>query len=615
MSRYLRRGLAAALIGATGAGVGAFAGQGAAAQVSVGNACHYSYDGSWRSQALDFDATTTLPDSGNLAAHGQLIAAGQRIGLADATLTAQLPAWLGEFALGGGLLSEGVNSFPLQGEIILEATNTAERYQRVQLQGNATISVQSGAGEGGSVLIGPFVVDNLTMSPVEWTATGGRVIVRQATGHALREVPGGHPVNQPSIPDGSGYVFLTMANGLHFRLQCLPGNFDLGGDSHTATLAQPISVTEVPGFVATAEGAPLAGFEQLRADVIQRGTPPSFPARDDRWNGLLNPEDEIGLEADLQLTLSGAQVWSLAQRLGLGAGTHQVQVDGSVALAATNASPATTSVPLNGAPIHLEVGANEASTLGASVIVPLATSQWTQGAQRNVPGRIRVGADGALPGGGAARLSFTAQSDESVSLNLTRLRPDGVNTPVAEINPTAFLENSWDPGPVDPNPPGGPPALDPPSAGPPALSPPGGAAPPPTGGPAPTPPLPPTATVRRVASVPTGRLSGDRRHRVAVRVRCAGNAVCRGTVQLQSAQSLRVGNRRPARVILGRAAYAVPAGATRVVRVTIPRASRAAFTTRRPQLAARVTLTPRRGEGRASTVRRVVRVHALTQRA
>jgi hypothetical protein len=108
-------------------------------------------------------------------------------------------------------------------------------------------------------------------------------------------------------------------------------------------------------------------------------------------------------------------------------------------------------------------------------------------------------------------------------------------------------------------------------------------------------PLPPAtaaAPAARVASTKLKRTGS----RVAVVVACpTGTATCRGRIALRSVAPVRVAGRSRTLVVSTGAAYSVPAGARRTVRLTLLRAARTLLRTRRT-LRVRATLSPTTGQ-------------------
>lgn len=129
----------------------------------------------------------------------------------------------------------------------------------------------------------------------------------------------------------------------------------------------------------------------------------------------------------------------------------------------------------------------------------------------------------------------------------------------------------------------------------------------------PPPPAPaPAPTLKRAPAVTAGVLKVSRSGRATVRIRCNGNAVCRGRVVLRSAGKLRIGRAAPKVITFGSGAYNVRPGRVAAVQVTLPRASRSYFTRSRKGVRVQVQLTPRKGEG---AVRRVSRMLNAAQLA
>ena len=388
-----------------------------AVTVTTGNACLYSYDEAWRDLPVILDGTPdNVAGPGGSPITGTVLAPGDTVSLDDGTIAATLPEWLANFAWQGGLLSPGQNDLPLVGEIALEATNTVEGVRRARFEGFARVTIT--VNPDGPDDISPFTVDNLELEPVQWTAAGGRVAVRQAFGYALRDLPGALPQRPPGVR-GSAYVHVVLPGGLTFGLQCLPGGFWEGGESHTATVAGAMATAEAPAFAA--QGDVLPG--PLRADVVQSSRP-------DPWPYLADPGASRSLGARLDLALSASQASEIAQELDLPHGqASEVDLQGEVDLAGHNVSPAAASAAIVSTTVTIDVSADGSTATAGPVQAPLAATAWTMGAARNVPGAI------ALNGANPVRLDFSF-GDESLPVTLTPLTSASAAGPVARIQPS-----------------------------------------------------------------------------------------------------------------------------------------------------------------------------------
>lgn len=104
----------------------------------------------------------------------------------------------------------------------------------------------------------------------------------------------------------------------------------------------------------------------------------------------------------------------------------------------------------------------------------------------------------------------------------------------------------------------------------------------------------------------TAKLTRSRR--IGVRLNCAGNRNCAGTVLLSSAKRVRTTKRKRARrriVQLGSKSFAIPAGKTAVVTITISRRN-ARIVRGLRRLQAKVTVKDKDGAGRARTSTRTI---------
>jgi hypothetical protein len=122
----------------------------------------------------------------------------------------------------------------------------------------------------------------------------------------------------------------------------------------------------------------------------------------------------------------------------------------------------------------------------------------------------------------------------------------------------------------------------------------------------------PTKFVGSFVLISGKRAELSRTRKVAVRLNCSGNRNCAGSVILTSAKRVRIDRRhkRRGRIIrLGSAKFAIPAGKTATVTITISR-GKARIVRRLHRLDARVTVNDKDGAGRARSSTRTIRLRA-----
>jgi hypothetical protein len=103
-----------------------------------------------------------------------------------------------------------------------------------------------------------------------------------------------------------------------------------------------------------------------------------------------------------------------------------------------------------------------------------------------------------------------------------------------------------------------------------------------------------------------------RSRKIGVRLNCAGNRDCAGSILLSSAKRVKTTKRKRARkriVRLGSKSFAIRAGRTAVVTITISR-QKARIVRRLRRLDAKVTVKDKDGAGRARTSTRTIRLRA-----
>jgi hypothetical protein len=198
------------------------------------NACLYSADNYYR----DLEVTLTGTGSPNPLPPGQSLTTAVR-------LDGAMPSWLPQYGYNFGFLQVGENHIPTTIWVAIEATNTSEGAQVVQVQVDAVTMVEDPDGvvntndETGTP---PQV--SVDLPPMTWTATGGPVELGQAGGGALPTLPGAGARGDDATPEGSVFISAQLDTRV-FNLDCQPGEYTQQGESFTPAVAAPFeTVTE-----------------------------------------------------------------------------------------------------------------------------------------------------------------------------------------------------------------------------------------------------------------------------------------------------------------------------------------------------------------------------------
>lgn len=220
--------------------------------------CQYSYDQAWRVVPVTLEGTLT-DGSGAELTPGASLAPGAQVKLTKATVSADLPGWIGPFAYDGGIIGNGTTSLPVHGWVALEATNTLEGTTapiRIDTTAIAHADVQPGEAPSETSVVFEPVTASI---PVQtWTAAGGDVLVRQAVGTKMAPIPAGRDGSLVRV-NGSLFVATELDANTRLFLDCLAGGQIDEGANHTDKLPDPLTGLgfRVPGFSGAVDGSPL----------------------------------------------------------------------------------------------------------------------------------------------------------------------------------------------------------------------------------------------------------------------------------------------------------------------------------------------------------------------
>lgn len=232
----------------------------ASTTVDTPNACRYSVDEGWRDHRMPLTgAVTAIAGNGNrdlgVAAPGETISL--RI---TPSAPALLPPWLAQEGYERGIFRAGVNEFPVELWFAFEGTNTVEgtQVQKVTATGRLVIRTNpDGSFRESTDPDDRFRLTGLDPIDTTWTAKGGRVSFRQATGDGLAragaQIPG--VGNREYAPVGSIVARMVGIAGedTTVLLDCEPGETTEGeGEVHDGRRrhqAKAFAEVSVPGAV------------------------------------------------------------------------------------------------------------------------------------------------------------------------------------------------------------------------------------------------------------------------------------------------------------------------------------------------------------------------------
>lgn len=552
-----------------------------AAEVTTMNACQYSYDDLWRPLPITLGGQASVASA----------RAGDDVTLSSRTFAVDLPAWLAETGYQFGLLRAGDNELDVSVWVAVRGTNTVEQARWERLDGTAETTIETDSS-GRFVSATPITYSVSPPPPSTWEAKGGQVGFAQAPSGSLPAIPVG-PQDSLRTPKGSIFILARLGETLRLGFDCAAGVNDADGGGYVPATAAPFATTDVPAFECLGAVPPATNLTGVEAELLgpasagaaTRGTP-------------------YAVGGSLRYRVPNATLAELyaAGRLAVGDNAFAATFD--VALAATNASPATQAVRMQtGEAVTVRVGAGGSpiSVLGpggtsadVSGTLALPSTTWLPAAA----GVLSVGVAnaGALapltpegtsgsvapygsvyarmrltPAGEAPRyLSADCVSGRTGVANPAIAYSERGDQPAGDQGRFAVASYLADPfvtvGVAEPAPPPG----QGPGPGEPGPSP--GAVPPPAPdltAPATT---PPAATPKATSARPAVRSTRlvVRRGRIAVLVDCrGGSAACRGTLTIRTAARVRLGGRLRVVTLTRTAGYSVRSGATKTVSLTL----------------------------------------------
>lgn len=498
--------------------------------------CQYSYDQAWRVVPVTLEGTLT-DGAGVELAPGASLAPGAQVKLTGATVSADLPDWIGPFAFDGGILGNGTTQLPVHGWISLEATNTLEGATApIRIDTNAIAHADVQPGEAPSEESVVFEPVRASIPDQAWTAAGGDVLIRQAVGTKMAPIPAGRDGSLVQV-NGSLFVAAELDANTRLFLDCLAGSQQDEGANHTDKLPEPLTGLgfRVPGFTGAVDGTPLVDpvDAQLENPGLFRGA-------------AGQPVTVTGSKLLLRLTEQQREDWLGASGSASVAGDVTIVGDRSTAGQQTVTVPATSVSP----------------TGSGDVVLDLPATTWTSTGGNGVDLRS------------ADTLSLTATNGTARTLTLQRNSLRSTAYPFAYVlgpDPRTKFD--------DPTPPGGggvgttnPPALE----GPKAFAP------------------PPVATKRTTVKVASTSL---KRSKGKVRVRLTNlskTVTTAGKFKLVTTSRYKVGKSKKKRTItlVGSKSFSLKKGKSVTYTVKLSKDATALLKTRK-SIKAKLTVTPK----------------------
>lgn len=237
----------------------------ASTTVDTPNACRYSVDDGWRDHRMPLTGAVTAI-AGDAGRDLAVAAPGETISLRiTPAAPALLPPWLAQEGYERGIFRAGVNEFPVELWFAFEGTNTVEGTQvkKVTVTGRLVIRTNPDGSFRESNALDPAEADDrfrlIGLDPIDttWTAKGGRVSFRQATGDGLARAGATIPGvgGRPYAPIGSIVARMEGIAGesTTVLLDCEPGEATEGeGELHDGRRrhqAKAFAEVSVPGAV------------------------------------------------------------------------------------------------------------------------------------------------------------------------------------------------------------------------------------------------------------------------------------------------------------------------------------------------------------------------------
>ncbi len=182
-----------------------------AASATTDNGCFWSFDSADRNLAISFSGE----------ASPRKAAPGDTVTLSNATISAQLQAWLGVYGYNFNILEAGHNDIPASIWVAIEGSNTVEGTQVVRAEVMASTDITPSDPEvpGSQTKATPISVTNLVLPATTWTATGGSIEFRQGKPGSLSESDAGTDLGSLFIAAKLGAFDITF--------DCRPGTVDI----------------------------------------------------------------------------------------------------------------------------------------------------------------------------------------------------------------------------------------------------------------------------------------------------------------------------------------------------------------------------------------------------
>ncbi len=626
-----------------------------AATIDTPNACRYSVDDGWREHRMPLTGTITAI-AGDADRDPTAAAPGEAISLRiTPSAPALLPPWLAQEGYERGIFRAGVNEFPVELWFAFEGSNTVEGTQvhRVQATGRLVIRTNpDGSFRDSTDPDDRFRLEGLEPIDTTWTAKGGRVSFRQATGDGLARAGARIPGvgDRTYAPVGSIVARMEGIAGedTSVLIDCEPGETVEGdgelNEGRRRHQAKPFAEVSVPGAVCIDR----FGQSRLDREVSGRGVELR------RDGAALSATPGVPLTLDgtrLEVELPREDVLEMYRQEGpsatliAAAGRREYPLTGRVAVRASGTREGVQSVALDGRwaiAVDQPAGTTDRRDPGVRLLDPddpsreqadpvrlvvtLPGTTWTPDGSGPVAfslagpgsaGAVAVVDRGVLPGGRDD--AFTIQPYGALLLRQGTDREgldlDCLNGTIAVAGNVAYstrgdlpasqggstgryaiAERATDPFFVAPLVAAGElPTPDPGPAVPPPLGG-GGFAAPPTKAPG-TGSMP---TRLRVAS--TRLRATSKRTRVRVRVTNPRRTAERVTVRIRTADRVTLGKTRTRRTIATSSSLRLAAGRSRTVRLRLTADARRLLASR-SSLRVRVTVTPRSGPAATRVVR------------
>ncbi len=250
----IRRALLAASLPLAVTGV--FAASAAAGVAETPNACKFSYDGEYRTQAVEVTASAPAE-----------AAAGQQLTLSGEKLDVRLRPELARDAAAVGLIpSDGTTvTVTTKTWVALRGTNTREGTRVI---GPISVTATTSAlydQSSQTISATPFAYTPPKLPDTTWTGTGGDIAFSQAGAGAITAALGQLPVGgggSDVTVQGSTVVQANLPGGANFFMDCQPGATNVtrpeagAGTSFNPLVANPFAGVAIAGAPTNPSGTP-----------------------------------------------------------------------------------------------------------------------------------------------------------------------------------------------------------------------------------------------------------------------------------------------------------------------------------------------------------------------